>query len=107
MAAGNVGIPAILGDSLLYKDEVVPITSVSNAVAIGLYFSATWCPPCRVFTPKLASWYNNFKASPKAAEMDIIFVSSDREEKEFKEYFAMQPWHALPFQDRDRKVMSS
>ena len=75
-----------------------------SAKAVGLYFSAHWCPPCRGFTPKLAEWYNDFKKSDKAAEMEMIFVSSDKDDASFKEYYGEMPWHALPFADRERKV---
>ena len=39
--------------------------------------------------------------------MEIIFVSSDRDEKSFNEYWAEQPWAALPFADRDTKAALS
>ena len=35
--------------------------------------------------------------------MEIIFVSSDKDEKAFKEYLKEMPWHAIPYSDRDRK----
>jgi len=66
----------------------------------GLYFSAHWCPPCRGFTPQLAEWY---KTSLKDKGFEVVFVSSDRDEKAFNEYFAEQPWLALDFADRKRK----
>jgi len=66
----------------------------------GLYFSAHWCPPCRGFTPKLADWYN---ANLKEKGFEVVFVSSDRDEGAFKEYFAEQPWLALDFSDRKGK----
>merc|ERR1711953_1011718 len=66
---------------------------------IGLYFSAHWCPPCRGFTPKLAEWYT----AGLKDKMEIIFVSSDRDEGGFKDYFKEMPWLALPFADRDKK----
>ena len=69
-----------------------------------MYFSAHWCPPCRGFTPKLAEWYNNFKKLPNGDKLEIVFVSSDRDEKTFKEYYAEMPWLALPYADRDKKV---
>ena len=34
------------------------------------------CPPCRQFTPALASVYNKLKR--KGEKFEIIFVSSDR-----------------------------
>jgi len=66
---------------------------------IGLYFSAHWCPPCRGFTPKLAEYYKNGLKD----KMEIIFVSSDRDEESFGEYFKEMPWKALPFANRDAK----
>lgn len=68
--------------------------------ALALYFSAHWCPPCRGFTPKLAEWY---KKDLQAKGLEVVFVSSDRDEGSFKEYFAEQPWLALDFGDRKLK----
>merc|ERR1719502_1390860 len=66
-----------------------------------LYFSAHWCPPCRRFTPKLAEWYTALKDAGKSLE--CVFVSSDRDESAFTEYFNEHPWTAIPYSDRDRK----
>merc|ERR1712083_428919 len=68
--------------------------------AIGIYFSAHWCPPCRGFTPKLAEMY---KDAFEAKGMAIVFVSSDKDEGAFKEYFGEMPWFACPYAARDRK----
>jgi nucleoredoxin len=35
--------------------------------------------------------------------MEIFFVSSDRDQKSFDEYFAEMPWQALPFEKRAEK----
>jgi len=59
--------------------------ALAEKKVIGLYFSAHWCPPCRGFTPQLATWY---KDNLKAKGMEIIFVSSDRDADGFKSYFA-------------------
>ena len=67
---------------------------------VMLYFSAHWCPPCRGFTPVLAS---KFKASAEEKQIAVVFVSSDRDEAAFDEYFAEMPWFALPFAARDAK----
>jgi len=70
----------------------------------AFYFSAHWCPPCRGFTPKLTEWY---KKDLKAKGLEIVFVSSDRDEDAFKEYFGEMPWLALDFSDRKRKEQLS
>jgi len=79
-----------LGSELLGK---------SNGKPIGLYFSAHWCPPCRAFTPKLAQMYKDGLKD----KMEIIFVSSDRDEASFKDYFKDMPWLCLPFDKRAEK----
>lgn len=67
--------------------------------AIGIYFSAHWCPPCRGFTPKLAEFYK----SGLKDKMEIFFVSSDKDQNAFDEYFAEMPWRALPYEKREEK----
>jgi len=70
----------------------------------AFYFSAHWCPPCKGFTPQLAKWYTD---DLHAKGLEVVFVSSDRDEAAFKEYAAEQPWHSLPFADRKRKEQLS
>ncbi|KAH7286643.1 hypothetical protein KP509_32G016200 [Ceratopteris richardii] len=71
---------------------------------VGLYFSAHWCPPCRNFTPKLKSVYDELKG--RGEEFEIIFLSSDRDEESFREYYGSMPWLALPFQDNRIRNLS-
>jgi len=90
---------SLLGETLLTKDGEKPTEEVlGGKTSVGIYFSAHWCPPCRGFTPKLAEMYNN---SFKEKGMEIVFVSWDKDHKQFDEYFAEQPWVALPFGSRD------
>lgn len=64
---------------------------------ILMYFSAHWCPPCRAFTPKLVEVYKQIKERDEAFE--LIFISSDRDQESFDEYYSQMPWLALPFGD--------
>lgn len=51
---------------------------------IAVYYSAHWCPPCRLFTPKLSKFYDEVvQAHP---EFELIFVSSDRDAAAMAEY---------------------
>ncbi|XP_022313533.2 tryparedoxin-like [Crassostrea virginica] len=91
------GVTKVVG-----KDGEVSVSDlVQGKTCVGLYFSAHWCPPCRGFTPVLADLYNRLKENNQSIE--IIFVSSDRDEGSFNEYYNEMPWHALPFSDRDAK----
>ena len=51
---------SLSGQQLLRKDEtVVEADSVlADKKIIAFYFSAHWCPPCRLFTPVLAEFYS-------------------------------------------------
>lgn len=90
---------SLLGDKLLGTDAMESICGEGKTV--GLYFSAHWCPPCRGFTPKLAEFY---KKHHTEKNFEIVFVSSDKNDAEFQEYYKEMPWLALPFADRGRKV---
>ncbi|CAK0837848.1 unnamed protein product [Prorocentrum cordatum] len=101
-AAPMAAFAEMLGGSLLGPGGKVTETAAAFAGkgAVALYFSAHWCPPCRAFTPQLAEWY---KKDLQARGLEVVFVSSDRDEASFKEYFAEQPWLALPFAERGAK----
>jgi len=95
-----------LGSEFLQGDEgdTVTLDEVkAEAKYIGLYFSAHWCPPCKAFTPSLVKAYNDH-LKPKGLE--IIFVSSDRDQKQFMEYFGEMPWLAIPPGDKRKGTLS-
>ena len=86
----------LIPENLKGKDGQVKF-SPKNAPFFGLYFSAHWCPPCRGFTPKLINFYNVVNKNNK--QLEIIFVSSDKSEAEFNEYYDSMPWLSIPFKD--------
>lgn len=83
-----------LGSDLMGKLQGKPI---------GLYFSAHRCPPCRGFTPKLAEFYKDGLKD----KMEIVFVSSDKDQASFNEYASEMPWLAMPFEKRVEKELLS
>ncbi|KAL7171503.1 hypothetical protein ACSBR2_036208 [Camellia fascicularis] len=78
----------------------VPVSELVGKTIL-LYFSAQWCPPCRAFLPKLIAIYDEIKAKDNAFE--IIFISSDRDQPSFDDFFSSMPWLALPLGD-ERKA---
>jgi nucleoredoxin len=80
------------------QKQPIPVTSISSSKVVGLYFSAHWCPPCRGFTPVLAEFYKKMQD-----KFEVVFVSSDKDEAQWAEYFGEMPWLALPFADRTKK----
>ncbi|MBQ7651159.1 MAG: redoxin family protein [Victivallales bacterium] len=74
---------------------------------IGLYFSAQWCGPCRIFTPELVRFRD--KCVNKNLPFDVIFVSSDNDEKSMRQYMktdAMR-WYAVPYSSELRSRLKS
>jgi nucleoredoxin len=94
----------LLGEKLLTKDGEMSTAHVLEGKVVGIYVSAHWCPPCRGFTPQLAEWYTK---DLKAKGLEIVFVSSDRDEDSFNSYYAEMPWLAVPYADRDLKAKLS
>jgi nucleoredoxin len=89
----------LFGEKLQSKaGEISVEEALAGKEAIGIYFSAHWCPPCRGFTPALAKSY---KSSLQSKGMEIVFVSSDRSEKDFQSYYKEMPWLAVPYSRRD------
>jgi len=95
---------ALLGGTLLSKDGKKPTKeALAGTEVVGLYFSAHWCPPCRGFTPTLVAARNELQ-SKLNKPFEVVFVSSDRDQGQFDEYYGEMPWLALPFEDRDKKA---
>ena len=63
---------------------------------VCVYFSASWCGPCRMFTPKLVKFY---KAAARANGLEVVLVCRDRTEKAMFNYMKndLMPWYAVPF----------
>lgn len=84
----------LFGPKILTKPKT---TGLPTASAIGpkvklvaLYFSASWCPPCKTFTPILVDFYNMNKD-----ELEVVYISSDHDENSFNAYFGKMPWLAM------------
>lgn len=97
------------GDLVIRDDK-----KVSNHKPDGLgqvkffafYKSASWCGPCKAFTPKLVAFYNRVK--PDHPEFELIFVSSDSSKDSMKDYMTdyKMPWPAFKFGKHKDLVMS-
>ena len=69
-----------------------------------IYFSAHWCPPCRIFTPKLVDFYKKNKGN---GDFELIFVSFDRDEKALVNYMKEEgmPWIAVKWRAAATEVL--
>ncbi len=74
----------MFGKELVYADSNKASIDILSGKIIGVYFTASWCGPCRQFSPILVEAYDNIKANEKPFE--IVHVSSDRDEDEMFQY---------------------
>jgi thiol-disulfide isomerase/thioredoxin len=88
--AVEFSIESLLGSTLLEKSKTPakPTTTLMKGKElIGLYFSASWCPPCKTFSPILASFYN---VAAKAGNLEVVYISSDRTVADFEGYVSLR-----------------
>jgi nucleoredoxin len=93
----------LLSGPFLRKDGSTVGREAVEGKTLGLYFSAHWCPPCRGFTPQLKSFYEDYKS--RDPNFEIVFISSDKEEKGMLDYFHNDhgDYLALPYEKRGEK----
>lgn len=72
---------------------------------VAVYFSASWCPPCRAFTPKLVSFY---RKAVRRHDLEIVLISSDQSVEKMMEYMKKynMPWLALHRSDPQALALS-
>jgi nucleoredoxin len=87
-------------ENVLVNKEPVTSSTLKDK-HLMLYFSASWCPPCRMFTPKLSEAYTKMKAL--GHDFELLFISSDRDQDSFDEYYKKMSFGALPFEHRELK----
>lgn len=112
-AAVLAGAPAIQADNTVYpelkgklveskgrKVEKFDDTPLAQSKYYAIYYSASWCGPCRAFTPDLVRWYKRNKS--KNPQFELIFVSSDRSAEDMAAYMKEDgmDWPALAFESK-------
>ena len=86
------------------KGKTVDTASALNGKMVAVYFSASWCGPCRGFTPDLVKFYNSVS---KKSNLELVFVSSDQNDSSMKKYMKdyKMPWLAIPFGNQKIKEL--
>jgi len=103
--AGPTGLAATFSYRLVKLDhgilQPIDTASLNNIKYFAFYYSASWCPPCRIFTPKLVDFYNSFK--PQHPDFELIFVNQGSSASDMLDYMKAEamPWPAARFEDID------
>ncbi|CAG9314092.1 unnamed protein product [Blepharisma stoltei] len=88
---------SVIGDTFISRDGEITYSDVEKNQVVCLFFTAYWCPPCRTFTPVLVEFYNDVNYPDK--RLEIIQISSDKDEQMFMDSFNQVPWIAIPYGD--------
>jgi len=84
-------------DTLVDNEGKEYASSSLDGKIVGLYFSASWCPPCRKFTPILAEAYKKCKDDGK--DFEVVLVPRDNGKDKADAYHKKMPWLSIPFGD--------
>ena len=109
MSSDNSALVKLLGPKLISPtgEEIAVASLEKSKTAVAIYFSASWCPPCRAFSPKLSEAYADYKKRPDGDDLELVFVSSDSDVDSFNAYHKKMTFPALPFDRRDLKASLS
>lgn len=95
---GNAILDEFFPETILDGQHQPVSTSALAGKVLGFYFSGHWCAPCRAFTPLFVQWFTKFKRiHPCRDQLEIVFISSDRESSVFEIYHKEMAFHALPY----------
>uniref|UniRef100_A0A8C6TI71 Thioredoxin domain-containing protein n=1 Tax=Neogobius melanostomus TaxID=47308 RepID=A0A8C6TI71_9GOBI len=98
---------SLLGERLVNSEKAeVDVQSLGSKLSlVGLFFGCSLNAPCKQFNGSLCEFYSKFKkTSEHKDKMEIVFVSSDQDQKHWQDFLQEMPWAALPFKDRHKKM---
>jgi nucleoredoxin len=101
------GVIGLLGETLISKKSDGTLSTIQTSDVMQgidyviLYFSASWCPPCRQFSPILDDFITSNSTRLKTT---CVFISGDKTEEEFTKYFSSHKWPFAIVNDGTRKI---
>jgi len=81
------------------KGEKIEIKALKEKKYIVFFWSASWCGPCRKFTPKLVEYYKN---NGGGDQFEVIFIGVDKTEEKMQAYMKknVMKWPTIDFPER-------
>ncbi len=103
-APEKVTLDELLPDLLLSPSGDSVARETLQGKFIGLYFSASWCPPCRAFTPVLINFRNEC-----IEKFEVVLVGLDKSAQEQQAYVSKSgmPWLSLPNKMEHKQKLQS
>lgn len=108
-AAEQSPMQRLLADKLVRLEggrlKETPAAALDGVKYYALYYSASWCGPCRQFTPGLVSAYRELKQAHP--ELEVIFISADNSSADMTTYMKndRMPFPAVRYDRREEKLM--
>lgn len=109
--AALTGFAAKFSNSLMMMVDGTPKDLDAHKLAgvkyWAFYYSASWCGPCREFTPGLVSFYKHFK--PSHPDFELIFVNLDQSQDDMLKYMRADgmTWPAIWYPDIDNPELEA
>lgn len=97
----------LLGERLVNREKAeLDVQALGSKLSLlGLYFGCSLNGPCKQFNASLGEFYSKFKKSSEHKDkLEIVFISSDQDQKQWQDFLQEMTWPALPFKDRHKKV---
>jgi nucleoredoxin len=86
----------IIGNKFINnKQEEITFSQLETCKLICLFFTASWCNPCELFSKQLLELYEEANQGEKLLE--IISVTFEKNEQDFKANITNKPWLFLPY----------
>lgn len=98
-------VAALTADLADAEGMSAPSQTLLGTKPVLIYFSASWCPPCRAFTPELVAYY---KAHGGGSAFQLLFVSNDQSEAAMHAYMHddAMPWWGVRYHSASAKALT-
>lgn len=87
-----------IGNKIEKNSLSVEIRELKKNDFVLIYVAAGWSCPCTNLLPILMEFYE--EVVKKGIQLEIVYVSCDRNEDEFNESVGNMPWCYVPYKER-------